>query len=337
MLYVTTRNDRDTFTAQKALMEDRAVDGGFYVPFRNLDFSGEMLEHLRTQPFEQRIAEVLNLLFQTRLTRWDVSFCIGRSAVKLMPLRHKILVGEFWHNPDWSFEGMERSLARLLCKEVSAPGSWLKIAIRIAVLTAVHLELPEENGSAMDVAVVSGELLWPVSAWYARQWRLPIGNIIICCNENQNLWDLICHGQLRTDSVSIPTEIPEADLPVPAELERLIHGCGGREETQQYLESCRRGITYYADDKMLSALQKGNYVSVVSSSRMRDLISGSLGTHGYLMTPGTALAYGGLLDYRAKKGTFRPALVISEKGPQCETERIADILGIPAAELKEKL
>lgn len=34
MLYVTTRTKQDTFTAARALSEDRAPDGGFYVPMR---------------------------------------------------------------------------------------------------------------------------------------------------------------------------------------------------------------------------------------------------------------------------------------------------------------
>lgn len=334
MLYVTTRNDRDTFTAHKAMLEDRAGDGGFYVPFRAPDFTEEVLQRLREQPFDQRIADVLNLLFQTRLTQWDIRFCIGRNPVKLVPLRHRIVMGEFWHNPDWSFAGMERSLARLLCRETELPGSWLRIAIRIGVLTAVVMELPEGRS---DISVLSGDFLWPVSIWYARQWGLPVGNIIICCNENQNVWDLICHGQLRTDSVSVATEIPEADIPVPAELERLIHGCSSPEETARYLDCCRRGVSYYTEEKLLSALQKGNYVSVVSSSRIRDIISGALGTHGYLMSAGTALAYAGLLDYRAKKGALRSALVISQKSPQHDAALLADILGITESELKEKL
>lgn len=337
MLYVTTRNDRETFTAQKALTEDRALDGGFYVPFREPKFSEEELAQLWAQPFDQRIAEVLNLLFQTRLTQWDIRFCIGRAPVKLVPLRHKIVMGEFWHNPEWSFFGMERSLAQLLCKEISAPGSWVSIAIRIAVLAAVLPELTEDSSAQTDISVLSGDFLWPVSAWYARQWGLPVGNLIICCNENQNLWELVYHGQMRTDSVCIPTDVPEADIPIPAELERLIYSCGGRGEVERYLDCCRRGVSYYAEEKLLLALQKGNYVSVVSSSRMQDIIPGVLGTHGYLLSGGSALAYAGLLDYRAKKGALRPSLVISEKSPQLEAERLAGILGITAEQLKEQI
>lgn len=337
MLYVTTRNDRDTFTSHRVLMDDRAEDGGFYVPLRIPVFYREDLDVLRAMPFSQRMAEVLNVLFQTQLTRWDLDFCIGRSPVKLVPLRHQIIMGEFWHNPDWCWQKTENSLAKLLRSDSEVPGSWLRIAIRIAVLAASCLEMSADVREPVDISMVSGDFLWPVSAWYGRKLGFPVGNIIMCCNENKSLWDLICHGQLRTDSVTVSTELPEADVAVPAELERLIYGCGGREETQRYLECLRRGVSYFAEGQMLSSLQKGNYVSVVSTGRIRDIISGAMGTHSYLLSPCSALAYGGLLDYRAKKGALRPSLVICENGPIGEERRISTLLGIDGKLLQRYL
>ena len=41
MLYVTTRNDQEVYTAQRALREGRGPDGGFYVPFRDPVFPEE--------------------------------------------------------------------------------------------------------------------------------------------------------------------------------------------------------------------------------------------------------------------------------------------------------
>ena len=41
MLYVTTRNNRDAYTARRALTENRGPDGGFFVPFREPVFTPE--------------------------------------------------------------------------------------------------------------------------------------------------------------------------------------------------------------------------------------------------------------------------------------------------------
>lgn len=331
MLYVTTRSNQEIYTAQRALAEDRAPDGGFYVPFRAPSFSGE---DLAAMPFHQRMAEVLNTFFQTKLTGWDISFCIGRSSMKWLPMGNRITVGEFWHNPGWEFAQMERSLARLLCPEAEQPGNWLRIAIRIAVLAAILPEIAQ-GAEPVDVSVLSGDLLWAMSIWYGRKWGLPVGSSILCCNENKNIWDLFCHGQMRTDSVAIATEVPEADLPLPADLERLIHGCCGTEEVLRYLDISRRGEVYDLEESRFTALREGQYVSVVSSGRIRDAIPGALRTHRYLLSPATSLAYAGLLDYRARKGIFRNALVVSERNPLLDSDTIARVLEIPEAELKK--
>jgi len=335
VLYVTTRSNREVYTASRPLGQSRAEDGGFYVPFHDPAFTREELEALGGVSFNQRIAQILNLLFQTTLTGWDVDFSVGRKPMKLVPLGHRIVMGELWHNPDWDFQRMEANLANLLQKDHKDPGNWTRIAIRTAVLTACCLELRNSGMERPDIAVVSGDFLWPISAWYLRKWGLSIGNIVICCNENQNLWNLICHGQFRTDSVSVETQLPEADISVPADLERLIHGCGGMAEVERYLDCCRRGGTYFAEDPVLRELQKGNYVSVVSSNRMHDTIPGVLRTHRYLLSAGAALAYAGLLDYRARKGSLAPALVIGEKSPVRDAEQISEILQIPPERLTD--
>lgn len=334
MLYVTTRSDQEKYTAHRAIHENRAPDGGFFVPFHDPVLSSDDLRALKELSVNGRIAQILNRIFQTRLTDWDIAFSIGRKPIKLISLRNRIAIGEFWHNPSWSYSKMESSLGTLICEDNSQLGDWTKIGIRIAVLSAVCME---SDAAKTDVSVVGGDLLWMLSAWYAKKWGIPIGSIIVCCNENKNLWDLICHGQMRTDAVSILTELPEADIAVPTDLERLVFACGGREEVEVFLECCRQGRVYYPGEKMLSALRDGQFVSVVSSGRMYDAIPGVWKTHRYLLSPAVSLAYSGLLDYRAKKGVICPALVISENSPAADLKMISHIMGIPEEEIKRSL
>ena len=47
MLYVTTRDNIEAYTAHKALTENRAPDGGFYVPFHMFRFSDEEIQSLK--------------------------------------------------------------------------------------------------------------------------------------------------------------------------------------------------------------------------------------------------------------------------------------------------
>ena len=337
MLYLTTRSSRDAYTAQRALRESRGPDGGMYLPFRGPSFAPEDWKELAAMPFGQRVAEILNRLFQMRLTCWDVDVCIGRNPVNIQPLGHRTLVAELWRNPGLSYDYLARELAEQLLNESSCQSGWLSIALRIAMLFGIYGQLPGDLSEPVDISVISGDFAAPISAYYARAWGLPIGNIVCCCNENSGLWELLRHGQLRTDTASVPTILPEADVAVPENLERLVYEAGGTDEVERYLASCRRGGTYAPSETVLAKMNRGLSVSVVSSSRIAQTISSVYRTHRYVLSPGSALSYAGLMDYRAKAGQARNALILAEKSPALDAERTAAALNITRQELNELL
>ena len=335
MLYLTTRSSRDAYTAQRALRESRGPDGGMYLPFRGPSFAPEDWKKLSAMPFGQRVAEILNRLFQMRLTCWDVGVCIGRNPVEIKPLGHRTLVAELWHNPGQSYGYLAQELAEQLLGQPDYNSGWLPIALRIAMLFGIYGQLGSDETT--DISVISGDFTAPISAYYARAWGLPIGNIVCCCNENSGLWELLRHGQLRTDTASVPTILPEADVAVPENLERLVYEAGGTDEVERYLASCRRGGTYAPSETVLAKMNRGLSVSVVSSSRISQTISSVYRTHRYVLSPGSALSYAGLMDYRAKAGQARNALILAEKSPALDAERTAAALNISRQELNELL
>ena len=335
MLYLTTRSSRDAYTAQRALRESRGPDGGMYLPFRGPSFAPEDWKRLAAMPFGQRVAEILNRLFQTRLTCWDVDVCIGRNPVEIKPLGHRTLVAELWHNPGQSYGYLAQELAEQLLGQPDYNSGWLPIALRIAMLFGIYGQLGSDEPT--DISVISGDFTAPISAYYARAWGLPIGNIVCCCNENSGLWELLRHGQLRTDTVSVRTILPEADVAVPENLERLVYEAGGTDEVERYLEVCRRGGAYAPSDPVLAKMNRGLSVSVVSSSRIGQTISSVYRTHRYVLSSGSALSYAGLMDYRAKAGQARNALILAEKSPALDAGFTAASLKVSERELKELL
>lgn len=329
MLYVTTRDNRDVYTAYRALHEDRSADGGLYLPFKAPYFPEEELSSLLGNPFHECVAEVLNLLFPVKLTGVDVEFAIGRKSVLLNKLGRRAIMAETWHNPEGTYSYLESHLAELMCQEAVIPGNWVRIAIRIALWFGLFAEMRRAGFTEkMDVSVVSGDFAAPISAWYAKRWGLPIGKIICCCNENSALWELFRYGQMRTDTVSVPTATPEADVAVPTDLERLIYGCGGWTENTRYLEAVRLGKPYHGPEEMLEGLRREMYVSVISDQRMRNTIPSVYRTHGHLLSPYGALAYAGLLDYRTIAEVPRDGLVLEERSPLKDKETVADALGV---------
>lgn len=322
MLYVTTRNDRDVFTANRALREDRCALGGYYLPFRHPSISREEMGKLLEGSCGDCIAYVLNLAFGTKLTGRDVELTIGRRSIRLEVLQHGIILAECWHTPGYRFRRIEEALSRRITGDAQAPSGWMRAAVRIAVLFGIFSELRRQEIPEADISCLSGDFLMPVSAWYARRWGLPIRNIVCCCNENNSLWELLVNGQMRTDAVAISTFLPEADVTVPEQLERLIREYGGVEEIQRYLEAVRKGRIYCPSDLMLHRLRQGLYVSVAGSQRIQSTIPAVCSTHGKLLSPAAALAYAGALDHRAKNGSGGYTLIWSEESPDAEAETL---------------
>ncbi len=339
MLYVTTRNDSDTVLPSHVVCVNRGDDGGLFLPFEEAPFSKAELKQLLDQPFNSCVSGVLNRLFDTSLTGWDLDFSTGRRPVRLQDLGHRVTAVEAWHNPAWTFDGFVQNVRKLLSNQLpQLPGNWCRIAVRAAVLFGVFSEMNQAGSfRSMDISVVAGDFSAPASAWYARKWGLPIGNIICCCNENNNLWELFTYGQMRTDAVSIPTETPEADITLPTDLERLVYAYGGVAEVDRYLDACRAGRLYTLDPQMLEDIRSGFYVSVVSNQRMRKTVPGVYRTKQYLFSPYGAMAYAGLQDYRAKTGETRQCLILSEKSPVCDRETVSSALGIEPMALENYL
>ena len=344
MLYVTTRDKTDAFTAYHTLCKDRAPCGGYYIPFQEIRYSIKEINALKDKTFGQCVADILNRFFSARLDGWDVEFCIGRRPVKLTAMSHKIVIAECWNNPDWNFSRTVRNLrGRLLGNRdtTDVPSDWMRIAVRIALLFGIFGELERigltDTNHPIDVSVCAGDFSGPMAVWYAREMGLPIGKIIFACNENSGAWDLVHHGEIHCNAPVVPTKIPLSDEPVPADLERLIYSAFGSEEVSRWLAVLARRGVYTLDDEQVFALREVLFGAVVSQKRLDSVIRNVYRTSTYILDPYTALAFGGLQDYRSTHTEATPALILSEQGPVCQLDIVSAAMGISADELKERI
>jgi len=338
MLYVSTRNRAEVFTAHRALHEDLAPDGGRFVPFRLVTCSADELAQFKERSFGDTVAHILNLFFAVRLNGWDVDTCIGRSPVKLVALGRRTVVGEIWHNPDSAYAYIENSLYCKMTGIASATTDWARIAIRIAVLFGLFGELAKTGVTSFDIAVTAGDFSLPMAAWYARMMGLPIGMIICSCSENGSVWDLIHRGEYNTSTVKMKIPLPQLDVVHPVGLERLIFGTLGDNEVLKYLSVSQKGSVYHLSDaEALAKLNDKLYACVVGEKRVDAVISSVYRTNDYIMDPYTALSYGGLQDYRAKTGENRTTLLLQENGVFVHVQRVAKAIGVPEKNLTDRL
>lgn len=330
MLYATTRSKVETFTAQRALKETFAPDGGLYVPTRLPEFSQEEILELSELGTGECIARVMNRFFGTRLTEREVEFRLGRNACYLRDMSHRIAVAETWHNNDGSFGRTVRVLTGMVSAELGvSSGQWMTIAARIAVIFALYGELVRMEmvapGGAVDASVPDSDMSVAMAYWYARKMGLPIGCIVVCCDDDRGLWQLIARGQIK------PGKNP------PAALERLIFGTLGQSDTEQYVRCCRDGGLFALGREKHRTLRDGLYACVVSPGRTMSVIANVCRTNGTILDPVGAVTHAGIMDYRAITGSSNPALILCEESPVLHETEVCAALGIGSNELRRRL
>lgn len=337
MLYVSTRNKTDSYTAYRALHENRAPDGGIFVPFHLPRMSEEELIALKNQSFSETVAQILNRFFSCQFNGWDVEFCIGRYPYKLETMGQRIVVAELWHNTEATYAHMVQSLYNKLCtkKDASAvPPLWVSMAIEIAILFGVFGELFRKGIERADIAVSAGDFHYPMAAWYARRMGLPINCIICGCNENGGVWDLLHRGEFVTNASTVRTDLPVLDVSRPEGLECLIHGTLGSQEVGRYLEVCARRGSYHLTEEALGCLNQGMFAAVIGADRVDSVISSVYRTNAYMTDPLTAVSYGALQDYRARTGENRYTLLLARCSPLFSARRISSAIGCSQEKLE---
>lgn len=333
MLYITTRDNKDAYTAHKALTETNGPDGGRFVPFRLPEIAAEELSALTEKSFGQIVADVLNLFFSLRLTGWDVDCCIGRTPVKLISMNHKILVAELWHNLEGKYEYLVTSLYKTVpgfTEFCNVPTDWFRIAVRIAVLFGLYGEMLRMQsisiGECFDISVSTGDFSVPMAAWYSRKMGLPINTIICTHEEDSTAWDLIHRGAFNPST---------AEAGLCSGVERLIHATCGIDAVQGYLNKIQVGRMYSVGEESQKCISAGFFCSVAGKNRADTVINSVFRTNQYLIDPDTALHYGGLQDFRAKSGDSRITILLSECTPMEHIQQISAATGIPADKLPE--
>ena len=335
MLYVTTRDSKDAFTAYKTLCNNSGPGDAPYIPFQKVKFTNEQILELKDKSFGCCVAEILNLFFSARLDAWDVDFTIGRHPLKLVPMSHRIIVAEVWNNPEWTFSRFVRNLRGRILGTADTDGcltDWTWIAVRIAVLFGIFSEILRSDSASpdktIDVSVSSGDFTAAMAVWYAREMGLPIGNIVVAFSEQESIWELVYHGELQVKNL---------DASLYHGVERLIHEVLGADEAKRLADSLVCNGEYVIADDQAKLLRKGLFCQVVSKKRTESVVRSIFRTNTYLLSPASALAYGGLQDYRAANNETGPALILTEEGPLTAADDVSCAVGITVEELKARI
>ena len=304
MLYVSTRNKVDSFTAYRALRSESAPDGGVFMPMQIPVLTDVQLAELEQMNFSQAMAYVLNLFFGTKITGWDVELAVGRQAVSLTEIGHKISVSENWHNPVGEFNYLVRRLHALVCEEKfpkQKPNFWFFTAVYIAILFGNYGRFCRRHVYEFDIAVQTTNLQQLLAIRYAQKMGLPIIKTVLGSLEGDGLWEFISYGDYQTGRKNLPDG-----------MEALLWLEFGASEVQNYLQICQKHGLYKLDLLRLEQFRKNIFVAVVGDGRAKDVAASTRRSAGYAMQVGRARAFGALQDYRAKYGENRNTLLLAD-------------------------
>lgn len=304
MLYVSTRNTTDTFTAHHALHEAFAPDGGIYVPFHLPEFSSADLLRMRENSCCNTIAELLNLFFGTHLTGWDVECVIGRSPFKIESVGQRLIISEVWRNPDSSAKYLLDRLYQLSCGDTyigMQPTGWALIAIQISLLFGIYSTMDISLVEKLDIALPAGDFSEITAIVYSKAMGLPIGLTICACSESSAVWDFICRGELSTN------------VNPPVYFEAFIFKMLGAEAVAGYLNACANKRVFFIDETRQATISSAMAASVVSTQRIDSVITGMYQSNKYNMDHNSALSYSALQDYRARSGVNKTTLILAKK------------------------
>ena len=331
MLYITTRHGDDAYTAYRALTNDVGPDGGGFVPFRLPALSTEEILNLKDKTFNQIVAEILNMFFALRLNGLDLDLIVGKGTARLVPMNHRIIVAELWHNQNGSLSCVEQMLRNKLAEEakVDTAAEWSRIAVRIAVFFATYGQLLRDElvsiGEQIDFSVNNDDFVSVMSIWYCRKMGLPVNMIICTCDENSNLWDFIHRGTMSTVGINKQLQVG---------IERLLHSTVGCNAAEQFCDACDKGRAYSVSEEELSALNSGLFCSVAGRDRAQSVINSIYRTNSYIIDSNAALCYGGLQDYRAKTGAGGLTVILAENSPLNQLEEISVATGLDSSMIK---
>lgn len=304
MLYLSTRNKADSFTAYRVLRSDTAPDGGMFMPMQIPVQDDIALAAYERMSFGETTAQIMNLFFGTHLSGWDVDFAVGRQALDLVSAGYKVSMAESWHNPAGTHGYLLQRLYNLVIGEkycTTSPNLWFQTAVNIAVLFGVYGKYSRQEIYEFDVAVETGDLQMLLAIRYAQKMGLPVRKVILGSLEEDGMWEFFSYGDYQTGRRAL--------LPGFEALLWLEFGYG---ETAGYVDSVCNQKSYRLKDLKLDRFRRDLFTTVVGNSRVKNVIDSTLRTNNYHMEKSAARAFAALQDYRAKTGENKNTLLFSK-------------------------
>ena len=173
------------------------------------------------------------------------------------------------------------------------------------------------EGEKVNFCVPTGNFGDILAGYYAKRMGLSVGRLICASNANDVLTDFIRTGVYDRNRPFHTTISPSMDILVSSNLERLLFdlsGGNGR-ETAGYMSALHDSGRYEVSGKIKAGIDGLFSAGCCGDGETMDVIAEAFRSHGYLIDPHTAVAFGVLKKYRRETGDDTPAVVVSTASP----------------------
>lgn len=311
MLYVTTRSTKTTYTAQTAMREAAAPDGGLFLPLAMPHISPDTLLHLTGLSFWDCVAHILRIWFPSPVDGSVLRRFCG-DGPEILPIRYKTGLAQVWSQRTGTAAGLREELSSCLGVPPGPEESWLTVGMEIAILFGLYGQLCRAGvtapGGSVYLAMDSGEFALPVAAQYAAQMGLPLAELICVASGGNAFWELLHWGTARLTAL-------------PRNMERLLVLELGRENMARCCERGDKRPTLTLTEDARASLCRRFYAAVADDDRADAQIGRILRGISCHMSRNTAMIYCGLMDFRALRQTGAPAMLFAGRSPMRQGEQ----------------
>ena len=171
-------------------------------------------------------------------------------------------------------------------------------------------------GEEINVVVPTGNFGNILAAYFAKHMGIPIAKLICASNDNKVLFDFFKTGVYDKNREFILTISPSMDILISSNLERLVYFIAGSaaEKNSALMKDLKEKGVYELTEDMKANLSDFE-AGYATEEEVKEMISATYKSTGYVMDTHTAVAASVYADYKKESGDCRRTVIASTASP----------------------
>ena len=191
-----------------------------------------------------------------------------------------------------------------------------------------------QAGDAITLSIPTGSMAEAMAAVYAKKLGLPVGKIVLACNENSILPEFMESGSYDADVEFTETLTPSMNVADPTNLERLLYELTGGDTSAvaNYMNSIQWMGGYDIADEQKEQMNEWFFCTSVSDEEAEAEMKRAYDNGGNILDPHAAAASTALHTYQQESGDQTPAVILGTVSPLKTAEIVLNAIGEPESD-----